>query len=159
LLKVATSRESSTRLEQLEAIGRLVPADDAAVSPRLRGAARNLANALCADYLKVDALDPVVLVPGDKGPPEPVLRDKISIRCTFAKPDRLTESGYDEFPLPRDQVEYLQIGRSETRPLPKDPEVPPLKPTPYSSAIHEYKIYCSKVKDWTADELRRLKDL
>jgi hypothetical protein len=159
LVRVVTAREPATRLEQLEAIGRLVPADDATVSPRLRLAARNLANVLCADYLKTDGLDPVVLVPGDKGPPEPILRDKISIRWNFGKTDKLTGSGYDEFTLTRDQVEYLQIGKYETRPLARDPEVPPLMPTPYSRAIHEYKIHCSKVKDWTADELRRLKDL
>jgi hypothetical protein len=155
----------SARKDRTEQIRDLVALTAKGTSHRrFEATARHLVGALCADLLRPkEKLDPIVLIlSADSPKPEPFPRDRILIRWKDRKddpPERFDESVYDEYTLPVEKVDSVDVPDGGNLLLSNNSKEPPLQATPYSKAIHAYNIQREKMRDWSVDELIQLRDV
>lgn len=119
-------------------------------------AARRLARVFCGDMLPEEKLDAnVILKDGDI--PRPF--DRTQLRITWkdnAEPKTLDTSGFNEFNLKVDNIGGF-VFKGEAFDLPESG--PPLTPTDYSKAVHEYNEERARVKRWSSEDLARLAEV
>ena len=88
------------------------------------------------------------------GLPSPVPRDDVQIILEGVdQPRKLRASGFDEFRPADDGIKGVRVGATYVE-VTKGAN--PFLPTEYSQAIHEYNEERFKMKDWNAEEMRRL---
>ncbi len=146
---------SSRRDEHLEEIAKLVENHP---PPPFVKSARRLAQELCRDYLKPEPLDDDVLLNGGNGD-EPVPRNKVTVVLKNEKSIPLSDPKDNEYTLPRDQIDYFKLPMGETRNLPEDKNIAPIKGTKYSDAVLAFNTERNQIKQWSDTSLRKLRDI
>jgi hypothetical protein len=113
--------------------------------------ARRAYGELCRKLIPMEALDEKIKVPGH---PTPYPRDEVLITLVGRdQPQRLRDSGYDEYKLTGDRIKGLTVrGMSVTVPA----GTKPILPTEYSEAVHAFNDRWSEVKEWNEAELKQL---
>lgn len=146
---------SARRADHLEAIAKLTENNPPA---RFGTTARRLVQVFCGDYLKAEPLDEMVLlVSGNDNETEQVLRKDVKVVLKDGKTVVLSPSGFDEYNLPRDRLDYFLLPMGGSRDPPGDKDVAPLKGTKYSDAIKAYNEKRNRIKHWSEPGLRDLR--
>jgi hypothetical protein len=148
------STEHRDRLDQIHAIVEIARDEPPA---RFMETARRILQALCGDLLRPEPLEDTVLVYTDSdAAAERCSRKLLVIRWKDQSRVTLEKSGFDEYTIPRDNIENFQLGDNVFDP-PDDKKIRPLQGTDYSNAVHAFNLERARIKQWSEPELTRLR--
>jgi hypothetical protein len=148
------AKEQKDRLDQIYAIVEIAKDEPPA---RFVETARRILQALCGDLLRPEPLENTVLVYTDSdAAAERCSRKLLVIRWKDQSRVTLEKSTFDEYTIPRDNIENFQLG-DNVFDLPDDKKIRPLQGTDYSNAVHAFNLERAQIKQWSEPELARLR--